>query len=162
MSTYTILVHVRSFFSNIYLFIPWLHWGFFAVFRLSLVAASRGHSPVVVHGIFIVAASLVAEHRLSASVVVACGLSSCNSQALGHRLRSWGARAFTPRHVVSSWTSDQTHVPCAGRWILIRCATREVHACERHFKGLFMFLYFAQLALYSSLTLKCYSYRKHR
>ena len=28
--------------------------------------------------------------------------------------------------VESSWTRDQTHVPCIGRWILIHCATREV------------------------------------
>ena len=26
----------------------------------------------------------------------------------------------------SSWTRDQTHVPCIGRWILNHCATREV------------------------------------
>ena len=64
MSMYTNLVHVRSFFSNIYLFIPWLHWGFFAVFRLSLVAASRGHSLVTVHRLLIAVASIVAEHGL--------------------------------------------------------------------------------------------------
>ena len=31
-----------------------------------------------------------------------------------------------PRHVGSSWTKDQTHVPCIGRRILNHCATREV------------------------------------
>ena len=28
-------------------------------------------------------------------------------------------------HVGSSWTRDQTHVPCIGRRLLIHCATRE-------------------------------------
>ena len=48
------------------------------------------------HGLLIVLASLVLEHRLQgarASVVKACGLSSCGSQALEHRLSSCGARA---------------------------------------------------------------------
>ena len=31
-----------------------------------------------------------------------------------------------PRHVGSSRTRDRTHVPCNGRQILNRCATREV------------------------------------
>ena len=33
---------------------------------------------------------------------------------------------FVPRHVESSWTRDQTHVPCVGRWIISHCTTREV------------------------------------
>ena len=43
--------------------IDWLHWVFVAVHGLSLVAVSRGYS-VAVHGLLIVVASLVAEHRL--------------------------------------------------------------------------------------------------
>ena len=31
-----------------------------------------------------------------------------------------------PRHVESSWTRDQTCVPCVGRQILIHSATKEV------------------------------------
>ena len=42
----------------------WLHWIFIAVHELSLVVVSRGSSPVVVHGLLIVVASLVAGHRL--------------------------------------------------------------------------------------------------
>ena len=41
-------------------------------------------------------ASLLAEHRLKstwASVAVTCGLSSCGSRALEHRLNSCGTRA---------------------------------------------------------------------
>ena len=46
------------------LFFFWLHWIFIAVHELSLVVVSRGSSPVVVHGLLIVVASLVAGHRL--------------------------------------------------------------------------------------------------
>ena len=34
----------------------------------------------------------------------------------------------------SSWTRDQTHVPCVGRCILIHCTTREVFS-ERDYVG---------------------------
>ena len=55
----------------------WLCLVFIAVCRLSLVAASRGYSWVVVRGFLIVVASPVVEHWLSHvdSVVVAHGLS---------------------------------------------------------------------------------------
>ena len=46
------------------LFFFWLHWIFIAVHELSLVVVSRGSSPVVMHGLLIVVASLVAGHRL--------------------------------------------------------------------------------------------------
>ena len=46
------------------LFFFWSHWIFIAVHELSLVVVSRGSSPVVVHGLLIVVASLVAGHRL--------------------------------------------------------------------------------------------------
>ena len=60
--------------------------------RVSLVVVSRGYA-LVVHRLLIALASLVAEHGLKgmwASVIVAHGLSSCGSQALGHRLSSCG------------------------------------------------------------------------
>ena len=78
----------------IYLFIFGCAESSFAVRRLSLVAASRGYSLVVVCGLLIVVASVVAEQRLysaQASVVAACGLSSCSSWALEHRLSNCGA-----------------------------------------------------------------------
>ena len=56
------------------------------------VAESRGYSHVV-HGPPTVVASLVAELGLRASEAVACGLSSCGSQALEHRLDSCGSLA---------------------------------------------------------------------
>ena len=72
------------------------HTGFF------LVEASRDCSPVVVCGLLVEVASLVAEHGLwgaRASVVAVRGLSSCGSQALEHRLGSCGLVAL--RHVGS-------------------------------------------------------------
>ena len=60
-----------------------------------------------------------------ASVVVACGLSSCGSQALEHSLSSCGARALVaPRHVGSSQTGARTRVPCTGRQTPNHWATR--------------------------------------
>ena len=56
----------------------WLFWVFVAIHGLSLVAASGGHSLVVVCGLLTAVTSLVSEHRLWgtwASVVVAYRLS---------------------------------------------------------------------------------------
>ena len=62
---------------------------------LSPVAARGGHSPAAACGPLIAVASLVAELRLRgvwASVAEACGLSSCSSWSLEHRLSSCGTR----------------------------------------------------------------------
>jgi len=56
--------------------------------------ASWGYSLVAVCGLLIAVASFVGEHGLwgsRASVVVACGLSSCGSWAPEHRFNSFGA-----------------------------------------------------------------------
>ena len=57
-------VHVSffEFFKKIMYF--WLYWVFFAVHGLSLVAASRGCSVVVVFRLHIAVASLVVDHGL--------------------------------------------------------------------------------------------------
>ena len=39
--------------------------------------------------------------------------------------RLWCMGLVAPSHVGSSWTGDQTCVPCTGRWILNHWATRE-------------------------------------
>ena len=39
----------------------------------------------------------------------------------------WRMGLVTPRHVESSQTRNQIHVPCMGRRILIHCATSKVH-----------------------------------
>ena len=62
----------------------------------SLVAASRDYALVAEHRLHTVAASLVTEHGLQnsqVSVAVACGLSSCSSLTLEHRLNSCGTWA---------------------------------------------------------------------
>ena len=60
-----------------------------------------------------------------------CGGFSCRrAQALGLRASVAEARGFlglvVSWHVESSWTRDQTPVPCRGRQILIHSFTREV------------------------------------
>ena len=106
---------------EIILFSYWLCWVSTAAQGFSLVVASRGHSLVVVPGLLIAVASLVAEHRLWgvwASVVVVSGLCSTDSEVAEHTLSC-------SLHVVSSWTRDWSHVSCTGRWILYQWATRE-------------------------------------
>ena len=74
------------------------------------------------------------------------GSSCCGAQALGHMgfdSCTWGYSSYSlwaPEyglsscgtqvivvlwHVGSSWSRDQTRVPCIGRWVLNYCATRE-------------------------------------
>ena len=53
--------------------------------------------------------------------------SSCGRE--GSRVQAqqfWHMGLVALRHMGSSWTRAQTHVPCTGRWILNCCATREV------------------------------------
>ena len=82
----------------------------------SLVAMSRGDSPVAMCGLLNAGASLV-EHRLQglqASAAAAGRLSSCSSLAL--ELRYLGLVA--PRHVGSSWTRIKPGSPTlAGRFL---------------------------------------------
>lgn len=81
----------HSFFLNfIYLF-SFMIWLSLLLLGFSLVSESGVHSPVGVCGLLIAAASLAVKHRLwglQASIIVARGLSSCNSQTAGHRLSS--------------------------------------------------------------------------
>ena len=74
----------------------WLCWVFLAAWAF-LQLWRAGSSLVAVHGLLIAVASLIGEHRLQgeqASVVPACGLSSCGSWVLGHRLNSYDSCAF--------------------------------------------------------------------
>ena len=77
---------------------------------LSLVVASRGSSLVAVHGLLIVVASLVVEP----------GLQGVWAQYL------WHAGLVALHYVESSWTRDQTCVPCVGRQIPIQRTTKAV------------------------------------
>ena len=70
-------------------------------------------SLAVVCELLIVAASLAVEpwlHRVQGSVA-------------GSVSAAWGSTAQAHE---SSWTRDQIHVPCIGRWILNHWTTREV------------------------------------
>ena len=71
---------------------------------------------VVVHGLLIAVASLVAEHGLQEHRLNSCGM---RAQQL------WCTRSAAPWHVGSSQTRARTRVPCIGRRILYHCATRE-------------------------------------
>ena len=86
----------NSFFlSKFILFIYfWLCQVFIAVHGLSLVVASRGYSSLWCKASHCGGFSCCRARALGAraSVVVACGLSSCGSQALERRLSSCGAR----------------------------------------------------------------------
>ena len=70
----------------------WLHWVFIAVRRLSLVAASGGHSPSWCAGF-----SLQWLLLLQSTGSRHAGFSSCSMRALERRLSSCGTRAQLPR-----------------------------------------------------------------
>ena len=79
----------------------WLDWS---------CVVMRGLSPVVG----------VASHCGGFSCCWALGSRACGLQYL------WCTGLVVPQHVGSSWTRDQTHVPCTGRQILNHCTTGEV------------------------------------
>ena len=54
---------MRNFFFLFFIVYFWLHWLVTGAHRLSLVAVSGDHCLVVVQGLLIAVASLVAEHR---------------------------------------------------------------------------------------------------
>ena len=88
------------------------HWKLVVVPGLSLAVAP---------GLLIAVASLVAEHWLRgvwASVVAACGLSSCGSRALEHRLNSCVSGSVAPRHVGSSRIRDEPVSPALASGFL--------------------------------------------
>ena len=98
-----------------------LCWVFVAVCRLSLVAVSGGRSSLrsVAFSLRwpLVAGLGLWVHRFQqlqhvGSVVIARGLWSAKAQKL------WLTGFVAPQHVESSWSRDQTHVPCIGRQIL--------------------------------------------
>ena len=78
-----------------YSFYFWLRWVFVAVPGLALVATSRGYSLLRCTGFSLRWLLLLQStgSRHVGSVVVALGLSSCGSRALGHRLSSHGSWA---------------------------------------------------------------------
>ena len=76
---------------------------------------------VVVRGLLVVVASLVAEHELQTSRLkqlwgVGSGVVVPRLQRTAFLL--WCVGFVAPQYVGSSQTRDRTHVPCIGRWIL--------------------------------------------
>ena len=65
----------------------------------------------------------------------------------------WHTGLVAPQHAGSSWTRDQTQVPCTGRRILNHCTTREVPV----FFFLKKKLFFSplNLSIYLSIYLFC-------
>ena len=68
-----------------------------------------------------------------ASVLVACRLRRCGSQALEHRCHSCVPSWVALQHVGSSQTKDQMLISCMGRQILYHWATREAQNCAFRF-----------------------------
>ena len=80
----------------------WLCLVFTNAHVLSLVTVSAGFSLIVVHGLLIVVASILPEHRLYT-----------------HGLEQlWCTGLVVPWPVVSSWTRDRAHVLHIDRWVL--------------------------------------------
>ena len=106
-----------------------LHWVFVAAHRLSLVAASRGHSSSWCLG-FSLQCLLLWQSTGSRHM----GFSSCGTQAqqlwfTGSRVETqqlWHVGLVAPQHMGSSRTRTRTRVPCIGRRILNHCTSREV------------------------------------
>ena len=82
---------------NLFIYYIWLRWVFVAARGAFSSCGERGLLFVALHGLLIAVASLVVCRAqalgVQASVVVACGLSSCGSQALERSLSSCGAQA---------------------------------------------------------------------
>ena len=76
---------------------------------LSLVSASEGYFLFAVRGLLLAMTSLVSEHELQSvwAEAVACGLGSCGSWALEHRLNSCGAQA---QLLLSMWDLSRSGI----------------------------------------------------
>ena len=73
--------------------------------------------------------------------VAVCRLLILLLQSTGSRgwiQKLWQTGLVAPRQVGSSWTRDQTRVPCTGRWIPIHCDTREAPRALILDKGVYM------------------------
>ena len=96
----------------------------------SLLLLLWSYSLAAAHGLLTVVASPVAEHGFwggglqllqhLGSVVAAYSSSRRGFQ------QSWHTHLADPWHVGSSWSRNQTLVPCIGRWISNHWTTREV------------------------------------
>ena len=111
------------------LYIFWLYWVFIAAHGLSPAAATKGCLFLVVPRLLTEVALLLWSmySRHAGSVIAARGLSNCSFAGSRTQTQFWHTVLVAPRHVESSQTRNQTHVPCTGRQIAIYRITREVH-----------------------------------
>ena len=113
----------------IYLFLAAL--GLCCCMRLSLVAASTGYSSLQYAGFslrwLLLLWSMGSGHVGKTQHVLCLAGSRAQAQLL------WHTGLVAPRHVGSSRTRAQSHIPCIDRWILNHCATREAHHMNMSF-----------------------------
>ena len=108
-----------------------LCWGFIAVCRLSLVVTGKGYSSLRCTGsslwwLLLVQSTSSRHTGFSRGSKWVQYLWLSDSKVMGQQLQRLGLVALWPGQVESSWTRDQSHIPCIGRWILIPCATGKV------------------------------------
>ena len=117
------------FLEHLFFFFLYIYFIYLFLATLGLCCCTRVFSScgewrllfVVVRGLLIEVASLVAEGRLQARGLQQLWLTGSRAQAQ----QLWCMGLAAPRHVGSSPTRYQTRVPCIGRRILSHCATRE-------------------------------------
>ena len=129
--------------------------------------SERGLLFIVVHGLLIVVASLVAEHGLQARGLQQLWLAGFQQLWLtGFRAQAqqlWCTDLVAPWHGGSSPTRARTRVPCIGRRLLNHCATREAHTIYFRYL-LFIICIFSQCVLFPDLLInypKDIQQRKH-
>ena len=121
LGTLTYELRIIFFFFLIYLFLAAL--GLCYCERAFSSCGEWGLLFIVVRGLLIAVASLVAEHGLQAPGLQELWLTGSGVQAQ----QLWCKGLVAPRHVGSSRTRARTCVPGTGRRILNHCATREAH-----------------------------------
>ena len=114
------IIALYTYIYNLLFIYFWLCWVIVAVWIFSLVAATEDYSSLPHMGFLMW--KLVVEHIFQgtlASVAEACGLNSCSSWALGHRLNSCGTQA---QLLLSMWDFPRPGIepmslPLAGGFV---------------------------------------------
>ena len=117
------------FFNFIYLFYFWLHLVFIVVLK-TFSSCEQGLLFLVVPGLLISVAFLIAKHRLQVHGLQQLLLAGFRAQA--QKLQCVGL-VSARRHVKSAWARGQTCGPSVGRQILIHHTTRVVPQCSFNF-----------------------------
>ena len=157
-SVSTSLTKVTTFFKNLFicLFLFLAALGLrCCTHGLSLVAASGGYSSLWCTGFSLCWLLLLWSTGSRRAGFSSCGVRAQQLWLAGSRAQAqqfWHMGLDAPRHVGSSWTRAQTHVPCIGRQILNHCATREV----LFFYSFYCFLKFFQRILLYYLVFICF------